>query len=129
MTGLDTIRDPRLYQALAATQAVDAAICVGPIPYVQRCLTDVEFPEQYWWIFPVVKGASAVGLAAAPRYPTLARFTAVMLTVYFCCAVGAHVRVRDLRLNFAAASSLLATYAVLAATGPRNCLGDTAASD
>ncbi|MDF0529741.1 DoxX family protein [Tsukamurella sp. 8F] len=116
---IETIRDPRAYQVFAAFQAIDAAICVKPIPYVQDCLTDVEFPRRYWRLFPVVKSASAVGLAAAPRYPGLARLTALALTVYFCCAVGAHIRTRDLRLNFAAASSLLAAYATLAATGPR----------
>lgn len=128
MTGIDTIRTPRTYQLFALFQAVDAAICVGPVPYVERCLTDVEFPKQYWQIFPVVKGASAVGLAVAPRFPKLSRFTAVMLTLYFCCAVGAHVRVRDLRLNFAAASSLFATYAALAATGPKTAAGAEASA-
>lgn len=111
-------RDPRLYQAAAAGQLADAGICIGPIPYVARCLDAVEFPAERRWIFPVVKAASAVGLAAAPRYPGLARLTAAMLTFYFVLAVGAHVRVRDIGLNFTAASSLLVFYSILAVTGP-----------
>lgn len=117
-SGTDLIRDPRLYQAAAAAQAVDGAICIGPIPYVARCLDDVGWPDGGRWFFPVVKTASAIGLAAAPRFPGLARLTAIMLTLYFSVAVGMHVRARDLRLNFAAASSLLVVYGALAVTGP-----------
>lgn len=116
-TSLDTLRDPRLYRLAAAGQAADAAICVPPIPYVARCLDDAGFPAENRWIFPIVKAASAAGLWLAPRRPGLARLTALMLTVYFVLAVGAHVRMRDLRLNFAGATSLLAFYGALAAAG------------
>lgn len=119
MASLDgVLRDPRLYQAAAAGQATDAAICIQPIPYVAKCLDDVHWPDGGRWFFPLVKGASALGLAAAPRRPGLARLTAVMLTLYFSVAVGLHVRARDLRLNFAAATSLLVFYGALAVTGP-----------
>lgn len=108
-----------MYRLAAAGQSTDGILCLGPIPYIARCLDDVNFPMEHRWVFPVVKFASAAGLASASRYPALARFTAVMLTVYFCLAVGMHVRARDLRLNFAAASSLLVFYGILAATGPK----------
>lgn len=117
-TATDVLRDPRLYRAAAAGQAADAAICIQPIPYVAACLDSVGWPDGGRWFFPVVKGASALGLAAAPRWPGLARLTAILLTLYFCTAVGLHVRARDLRLNFAAASSLLVFYGALAVTGP-----------
>ncbi|MBM7366413.1 DoxX family protein [Gordonia hydrophobica] len=113
-----SLRDPLVYQLAATGQAADAVACIGPIPYIARCLDDVGFPAEHRWVFPVVKAASATGLAAAPRFPQLARFTAVMLTLYFSLAVGMHLRARDLRLNFVAASSLLLVYAALAATGP-----------
>ncbi|WP_440713711.1 DoxX family protein [Gordonia sp. FQ] len=112
------LRDPDLYLLAAAGQAADAAACVKPIAYIGRCLDTVGVPADKRWIFPVVKTASAVGLASARVSPGLARLTAAMLTVYFCLAVGAHLRVRDLRLNFAAASSLLVFYAALTVTGP-----------
>ncbi|ALG85428.1 DoxX family protein [Gordonia phthalatica] len=113
------IQNPIVYQVAAAGQSADAVACLGPIPYIARCLDDVEFPAEHRWIFPVVKFASAAGLAAAPRFPWLARLTAVMLTIYFSLAVGMHVRARDFRLNFAAASSFLVFDGFLAATGPR----------
>lgn len=66
----------------------------------------------------MVKGASALWPAAAPRWPGPTRLTAIMLTRYFRTAVGPHVRARDLRLNFAAASSLLVLDGAPAVTGP-----------
>lgn len=112
------LQTPGVYELAAAGQAADAAICVKPIDYVARCLNDVGYPADRRWIFPVIKVASAVGLASARFAPVLARFTAVMLTLYFSLAVGTHLRARDLRLNFAAATSLLAFYSALAVTGP-----------
>ncbi|WP_161897239.1 DoxX family protein [Gordonia spumicola] len=120
----DLIRDPRVYRLAAVGQAADAAACIGPIPYITRCLDTVEYPQTNRWIFPVVKGASAIGLASVTRSPTLARLTAIMLTVYFTLAVSAHVRVRDFGLNAAAATSFLLFYGALAATGPAD-VGDT----
>lgn len=115
---MELLRDARLYQLAAAGQAADAAACIGPIPYITHCMDTVEFPAEHRWIFPIIKGASAIGLAAAPRFPALARLTAVMLTIYFVLAVGSHIRVRDIGLNFAASSSLLTFYSALAVTGP-----------
>jgi hypothetical protein len=107
---------PRIYTLLAAGQAADAVVCAIPARFVTECLDDVEFPRDKRWIFAPVKAASAIGLVSIWRFPALARFTATMLTVYFLLAVVAHIRVRDFGRNFAAATSLLVTYGVLAAT-------------
>ncbi|MGC0364137.1 hypothetical protein ABH922_002121 [Rhodococcus sp. 27YEA15] len=112
-----TISDPRVFALFAAFQAGDAVISVKPIDYVARCLDSVHFPQRNRWIFPVIKAASAVGLAVAPKFPGLARVTAIMLTLYFAAAVGAHVRAKDLGFNAAAATSLLVSYAALALVG------------
>ncbi|MUM19016.1 hypothetical protein FZI91_13985 [Mycobacterium sp. CBMA271] len=113
----DAFVSPRFLALLASMQAVDAAICVQPVPYVAKCLDDVSYPQEPRWIFPVIKGASALGLLGGIRFPPLAKLTLVMLTIYFSLAVGAHLRVRDIGLNAAAASALLATYGALAAKG------------
>ncbi len=102
---------------MASFQAVDAAICVQPIPYVAKCLDDVHYPQQNRWIFAPIKAASAVGLLGGMRFPWLAKLTLIMLTIYFTLAVGAHLRVRDIGLNAFSASTLLATYGVLVAKG------------
>ncbi|AWG64976.1 DoxX family protein [Mycobacteroides abscessus] len=108
---------PRVLALLASFQAVDAAICVQPIPYVAKCLDDVRYPQQYRWIFAPIKAASAVGLLGGIRFPWLAKLTLLMLTIYFTLAVGAHVRARDIGLNAVSASSLLATYGALMVKG------------
>lgn len=108
---------PRVLALLASFQAVDAAICVQPVPYVAKCLDDVRYPQQYRWIFAPIKAASAVGLLGGIRFPWLAKLTLLMLTVYFTLAVGAHVRARDIGLNAVSASALLATYGALMVKG------------
>ncbi|BBB42021.1 DoxX family protein [Mycobacteroides abscessus] len=113
----DAFVSPRVLALLASFQAVDAAICVQPIPYVTKCLDDVRYPRQNRWIFAPIKAASAVGLLAGIRFPWLAKLTLLMLTVYFTLAVGAHVRARDIGLNAVSASSLLATYGALMVKG------------
>lgn len=115
----DVASDPRTFLMFAAFQAGDAAACAGPIPYIQRCMTSVQFPKKYWGLLTPIKAVSAVGLASVLRFPALARLTAFMLTVYFTLAVGSHLRARDFGFNIAAASAFLASYATLAAVGPQ----------
>jgi len=110
----DALVSPRVLALLASFQAIDAAICVQPIPYVAKCLDDVHYPQQNRWIFAPIKGASGIGLLGGIRFPWLAKLTLVMLTVYFTLAVAAHARARDIGLNAFSASSLLATYGTLA---------------
>ena len=101
---------------MATFQAVDAAICVKPIPYVATCLDDVNYPQGGRWIFPVVKAAAAVGLLVGTQVPWVARLTLIMLMIYFSLAIGYHLRAKDIGPNAASASSLLATYGALTVT-------------
>ncbi|QCH24152.1 DoxX family protein [Mycobacteroides salmoniphilum] len=113
----DAFLSPRVLALLGSFQAVDAVLCIQPVPYVAKCLDDVRYPQQNRWIFAPIKAASALGLIGGIRFPRLAKLTLVMLTVYFSMAVGAHLRVRDIGLNAMSASTLLATYGILAARG------------
>lgn len=113
----DAFVSSRVLALLGSFQAVDAALCIQPVAYVAKCLDDVRYPKQNRWIFAPIKAASAMGLIGGIRFPGLAKLTLVMLTVYFSLAVGAHLRVRDIGLNVMSASTLLATYGVLAARG------------
>lgn len=112
----ETMQRNTILAGLATFQAVDAAICVKPIPYVAKCLDDVNYPQEGRWIFPVVKAAATVGLLVGIRHPWVAKLTLVMLTIYFSLAVGYHLRAKDIGLNAASASSLLATYGALTVT-------------
>ncbi|WP_078327033.1 DoxX family protein [Mycobacteroides salmoniphilum] len=113
----DAFLSPRVLALLGSFQAVDAVLCIQPVPYVAKCLDDVRYPQQNRWIFAPIKAASAFGLIGGIRFPRLAKLTLVMLTVYFSMAVGAHLRVRDIGLNAMSASTLFATYGILAARG------------
>jgi hypothetical protein len=115
---VSTLTSPRTYAALAAIQAGDAVACAIPLAPITKALDDVGLPQQYRPILPVVKAASAVGLLAAGRFPTLARLTTLLLTVYFTLAVGAHIRAKDWSPGLAAASSFLALFATMTAKGP-----------
>ena len=85
---------------------------------IKKVLDDLGVPEDIRPVFPVVKGAAAVGLASVTRFPALARLTTAMLTLYFILAVGAHIRVRDKIVNIIPAASFLATFALMTAKGP-----------
>ena len=113
------LTSPKTYAGLAAFQVADAAACALPAPFVAEALDRVGCPPTVRRALPVVKAASAVGLAAAGRFPALARVTTAALTLYFALAVTAHLRVRDSLVNTAPAVSLLAVYAALTAAGPR----------
>lgn len=37
---------------LALVTAVDAVLCIKPVPFIARCFRDVDFPERWWWVTP-----------------------------------------------------------------------------
>jgi DoxX-like family len=113
------LTSPKTYAALAAFHAVDAVACAVQVAPIKKILDDLGVPEDIRPVFPVVKGAAAVGLASVTRFPALARLTTAMLTLYFILAVGAHIRVRDKIVNIIPAASFLVTFALMTAKGPR----------
>lgn len=112
------LASPRTYAALGALMAADAVLYAIPMQFVTEGLDKVQFPREYRWIFPPIKVASAVGLLSVTRFPWLARLTTTMLTLYFGLAVGSHIRTRDFSSGFGAASTFLAIFAAMAASGP-----------
>lgn len=92
---------------LAVICLVDAVICVRPMPFIARCLTDVDLPRRYWPVLPVVKGAAAVGLVAGLWIPGLGLVTTVCLVLYFVVAISAHLRARDIGRNLLNATGML----------------------
>ncbi len=112
------LTSPKVYDALAVFQAMDAAACAAQLAPIRQALGAVNCPPQVRPVLPVVKTASAIGLLSARRFPALARLTAFMLTVYFALAVASHVRVRDWSPGLLAASSFLGLFAIMTAKGP-----------
>jgi len=108
----------RTYTALGAFMALDAILFAVPNQFVTEGLDKVQFPARHRWIFPPIKGASAVGLLAARRFPALGRLTTAMLTLYFALAAGSHIRVRDISFSMGATGAFLVIFATMTALGP-----------
>lgn len=72
----------------------------------------VRVPES--WMFPLgtLLAAGALGLLVGFAIPWVGTAAAVGVVVYFLCAVGAHLRVRDFQFGSAAVFLLLAVAAL-----------------
>lgn len=93
---------------LAAIQVADGVLCLRPVAFVARCLTNVRFPRRYWVVLSPVKFAAALGLVAGIWVPYLGLLTSVALVAYFVVAVSMHIAARDLgRDLFVNASGML----------------------
>lgn len=115
---MSVLTSPKTYRGLAALQAADAVACAIPVPYIAQALDTLGVPAEVRPVLPAVKVASALGLAAASRFPRLGRLTTAALTLYFVLAVGAHVRVKDRVVNTVPAATLLVTFAAMTVAGP-----------
>lgn len=84
---------------LAGIQLVDGILCIGPVGFIRRCFLDVNFPERWWWLAPIVKFAATAGLVAGLVMPGLAAATTLALIGYFVVAISMHIRARDFGRN------------------------------
>jgi DoxX-like family len=115
---MSLLTSPKTYGVLAALHAVDAVGCAVEMPFIMKSLDDVGVPVNIRPVFPVVKNAAAVGLVSVARFPSLARLTTAMLTLYYALAVGAHIRVGNKNYKAIPAASFLALFAVMMVKGP-----------
>ena len=100
--------DRRIILGLAAMQAADGVFNAIPTQWLKEDLAHLGIPWRLRPIFPVIKGASTVGLLAGLRWPRLGRLTARALVAYFVCAIGFHVRANDRPLRWTPAIAMLA---------------------
>ena len=74
--------------------------------------------SQKWMIpFGVLLALGAVGLLIGLAVPALGAAAAIGLVIYFICALGAHLRVRDPQIGGAVSFLALAIAALIAALG------------
>lgn len=93
---------------LAAIQLVDAGLSYRPVAFVAKCLEDVRFPREWWWVLSPIKVAASAGLVAGIWIPFLGMVTTIALVLYFIVAIGMHFRARDFGRNlFVNASGML----------------------
>lgn len=93
---------------LVVVQLADAAFNTIPTPWLRDDLDHLGVPWDLRFVFPVVKGASAVGLVGGLRWPRLGRVTAEALIVYFMAAMGFHARAKDRLVRYTPAAAMLA---------------------
>ena len=92
---------------LVGVQAADAVFNAVPTQWLRDDLDHLGIPQDLRVVFPVVKGASALGLLGGLRWPRLGRVTAAAMVVYFVLAIGAHARVKDGLLRYTPAGAML----------------------
>src|SRR5213595_3353436 len=97
----------RLVWGLVAVQLGDAAFNAVPTQWLKEDLEHLGVPEDLRLVFPVIKTASAVGLAAGLRWPRLGRLTALALVGYFLAAMGFHARAKDPPHRYVPAAGML----------------------
>ena len=76
------------------------------------------------WMIPLgmLLASGAVGLVIGFAVPALGTAAAIGLVVYFICALGAHLRLRDPQIGGAVSFLVLAVAALIAALGYHNHL-------
>ncbi|MFE7741955.1 DoxX family protein [Nocardia sp. NPDC057455] len=80
---------------LAFAVAGSAAATLARQPKLVGIVAAVGFPVRRMWMLGVVKLAAAFGLVCGLLWPPLAVAAAIGLVVYFCAAIGMHLRMRQ----------------------------------
>lgn len=81
-------------------------------------LDHLGFPEQFRFVFPIVKTSSVLGLTVGLRSRAVGRLTAASIVAYFIIGLGFHVRAKDAAPQYApAVGMLLWSYLALRAFG------------
>lgn len=82
----------------------------------------VRVPQKWMIPFGVLLASGAAGLLLGLAVPALGTAAAIGLVVYFVCAMGAHIRVRDPQIGGAVSFLVLSVAALIAGLGYHNHL-------
>jgi hypothetical protein len=85
--------------------------------FVKEVADKVRVSQKWMVPFGILLAAGAVGLVVGFAVPGLGAAAAIGLVVYFSCALGAHVRVRDRNVGGATTFLLLAVAALVTDVG------------
>jgi hypothetical protein len=75
-------------------------LVVKPPASVKKCFDGVGFSREWWWVMPIIKGASAAGLPVGLVAPGAALTTTAAIVLYFVVAAAAHIRAKFLSSEF-----------------------------
>lgn len=118
---MSRIRSEQLVVGLIGVQAANAAfdaVALYPIAtstawgdwakqWGKQDLDRLGFPERFRFVFPIIKGSSAIGLSFGLRRPRLGRLTATLVVGYFLAALGYHAKANDPLVKFLPAVGML----------------------
>ena len=109
---------------ILAALAYSYAACLNLVgaESVKVVADKVEVSRKWMIPFGMLLASGAVGLLIGFAVPVLGTAAAIGLVVYFICAVGAHIRVRDPQIGGAVSFLMLAIAALIAALGYHNYL-------
>ncbi len=83
-----------------------------------KVVADAVEVSQKWMVpFGTLLASGAIGLLVGLAVPALGTAAAIGLVVYFICALGAHLRVRDSQVGGAVSFLVLAIAALIAGLG------------
>jgi DoxX-like protein len=86
-----------------------------------KVIADKVQVSQEWMVpFGTLLASGAVGLLIGFAVPALGVAASIGLVVYFVCALGAHIRVRDRQIAGAVSFLVLAVAALIAGLGYHN---------
>jgi hypothetical protein len=109
---------------ILAALAYSYAACLNFVGAESVKLVAAKVQVSHRWMIPfgTLLAAGAVGLLIGLAVPALGTAAALGLVVYFICALGAHIRVRDPHIAGAVSFLVLAVAALIAALGYHNHL-------
>lgn len=87
---------------------------------VKMVADQVQIAHKWMMPFGILLASGSVGLLLGFAVPILGIAAAIGLTVYFMCALGAHVRVRDPKIAAPTSFLLLAVAALVVNLGNHN---------
>jgi hypothetical protein len=99
---------------VAAANGYAAYLSLAGADSVRAVADRVRVPARFMTPFGVLLAAGAIGLLAGFIRPVLGTAAAAGLVAYFCCALGAHIRVRDRGVGGAVGFLMLAVAALVA---------------
>jgi len=110
---------PYLVLTILAALACSYAACLNFVgaESVKVVADKVEVSQKWMIPFGMLLASGAAGLLIGIAVPALGTAAAIGLVVYFFCALGAHVRVRDPQIGGALGFLVLAVAALIAGLG------------
>jgi hypothetical protein len=109
---------------LATVQLLDGVACAAQVPQIVEALDRVNCPAEVRKALPVIKVASAAGLALGSKKPFIGQATAAAMVAYFLAAIGFHVKAKDDPANSVPGVAML-VWSLLTLRAFRKASGDS----